>query len=98
MLRQEVQTADSRVLRPAAGQKHWFTPAMPRDNPATTVATCAGCATSWRGIGRAHCRACHATFDDEALFDAHRLTGSCVPPHHLDLVAVDKVWCRLLAG
>jgi hypothetical protein len=91
MLRQEVQTADSRVLRPAAGQKHWFTPAMPRDNPATTVATCAGCATSWRGIGRAHCRACHATFDDEALFDAHRLTRKL-------RTAVGNVWCRPLAG
>jgi hypothetical protein len=31
------------------------------------------------------------TFDDEVLFDAHRLTGSCVPPHHLDLVAVGNV-------
>jgi len=38
------------------------------------------------------------TFDDEVLFDAHRLTGRCVPPERLDLVAVGQVWCRLLTG
>jgi hypothetical protein len=38
------------------------------------------------------------TFDDEVLFDAHRLTGMCVPPDRLDLVAVGQVWCRLLTG
>jgi hypothetical protein len=38
------------------------------------------------------------TFNDEVLFDAHRLTGICVPPRHLDLIAVGEVWCRLLAG
>jgi hypothetical protein len=63
----------------------------------TALATCVGCAASWRGIGRAHCRACHVTFDDEVLCDAHRLSGICVPPGRLDLVAVGGVWCRLLA-
>jgi hypothetical protein len=38
------------------------------------------------------------TFDDEVLFDAHRLTGRCVSPQRLDLVAVGQVWCRVLAG
>ncbi|HJT03386.1 MAG TPA: hypothetical protein VJ757_07140 [Pseudonocardiaceae bacterium] len=38
------------------------------------------------------------TFEDEVLFDAHRLTGRCVPPERLDLVAVGQVWCRLLTG
>ena len=38
------------------------------------------------------------TFDDEVLFDAHRLTGMCVSPDRLDLVAVGQVWCRLLTG
>ena len=41
---------------------------------------------------------CHVTFDDEVLFDAHRLTETCVPPERLDLVAVGHVWCRLLTG
>jgi hypothetical protein len=36
------------------------------------------------------------TFEDEVWFDAHRLTGRCVPPGRLDLVAVGAVWCRLL--
>jgi hypothetical protein len=30
-----------------------FTAVMPRDNPATALAACAGCAASWRGGGRA---------------------------------------------
>jgi hypothetical protein len=94
----EGQIAHSRVSRPTARHRRWFTAAMPRDTPATAVAACAGCATSWRGPGRAHCPACHVTFDDEVLFDAHRLTGRCVPPRHLDLVAVGTVWCRLRAG
>jgi hypothetical protein len=38
------------------------------------------------------------TFDDEVLFDAHRLTETCMPPERLDLVAVGHVWCRLLTG
>jgi hypothetical protein len=38
------------------------------------------------------------TFEDEVLFDAHRLTGRCVSPDRLDLVAVGTVWCRLLTG
>ena len=71
---------------------------MPQDNPATALAACSGCAALWRGIQRAHCRACHITFDDEVLFDAHRLTGMCVPPDRLKLVAVGNVWCRLLTG
>lgn len=84
------------LLGPAGG--HCFTAPMRRDNPATAVAACTGCATSWRGLERAHCRECHVTFDDEVLFDAHRLTGRCVPPERLDLVAVGQVWCRLLTG
>jgi hypothetical protein len=68
------------VSLPAAANRRWFTAAMPRDNPTTAVAACAGCATSWQGIGRSHCPACHVTFDDEVLFDAHRRTGCCAPP------------------
>jgi hypothetical protein len=75
-----------------------FTAIVPRDDPATTLAACAGCGASWRGTVRAHCRVCHVTVDDDTLFDAHRLTGVCVPPRCLDLIAVDGVWCRLLAG
>jgi hypothetical protein len=55
------------------------------------VAACAGCAASWRGMERAHCRGCHVTFDDEVLFYAHRRTGMCVSFERLDLVAVGQV-------
>jgi hypothetical protein len=79
---------------PTAAGKRWFTAVMPRDHPATAVAACAACATSWRGLGRAHCRACHVTFDDEVLFDAHRLTGRCVPPRNLDSL----LWALCGAG
>lgn len=45
-------------------------------------------------VQRAHCPGCPVTFEDEVLFDAPRLTGRCVPPECLDLVAVGQVWCR----
>ena len=86
------------VSLPGAAGGQCFTAPMPRDNPATAVAACTGCAASWRGVQRAHCRGCHVTFDDEVLFDAHRRTGRCVPPDRLDLVAVGQVWCRLFTG
>jgi hypothetical protein len=86
------------VSMPGAARDHCFTGAMPRDDPDTTLAACAGCEASWRSTVRAHCRVCHVTFDDEVLFDAHRLTGVCVDPRCLDLVVVGGVWCRLLAG
>ncbi|MBV8993115.1 MAG: hypothetical protein JO287_05300 [Pseudonocardiales bacterium] len=38
------------------------------------------------------------TFGDEVLSDAHRLTGICLSPDRLNLVAVGQVWRRLLAG
>lgn len=86
------------VSVPDAAGKHCFTAVMPRDDSATAMAVCAGCAASWQGMGRAHCQACHVTFDDEVLFDAHRRTTGCVPPQDLDLVVVDGVWCRLLTA
>jgi hypothetical protein len=76
------------VSFPGAAGGQCFTALMPQDNPASAVAACTGCAASWRGVQRAHCRGCHVTFDDEVLFDAHRLTGRCVSPERLDLVAV----------
>jgi hypothetical protein len=86
------------VSLPDAAGGRCFTAMMPRDHPASAVAAYAGCAASWRGLGGAHCRECHLTFDDRVLFDAHRRTGSCVPPQCLDLVTIGGVWCRLLAG
>src|SRR5947209_8013500 len=86
------------VSVPGAAGERCFTAVMPRDDSATAMAVCAGCAASWRGMGRAHCRVCHVTFDDLALFDAHRRTVGCVPPQCLSLVMVGGVWCRLLAA
>ena len=86
------------VSVPGAAGERCFTAFMLRENPATAVAACAGCAASWRGIMWAHCRGCHETFDDEVVFDAHRSTRICVPPQSLDLVVIDGVWRRPLAG
>nr|WP_232873976.1 hypothetical protein [Pseudonocardia kujensis] len=48
-------------------------------------------------MDRAHCRCCCQTFDDAALFDAHRATGSCVAGSELDLVQTKNgIWLRLL--
>lgn len=58
---------------------------------------CRSCAASWRGTGRAHCRRCHATSMTRCC---SMPTGAphCVPPLCPDLVWVDGVRCRLLAG
>lgn len=83
---------------PSATAGRCLTELVPRDDPATNLTTCAGCAALWRGTVRAHCRVCHVTFDDDVMFDAHRRTGRCVYPRCLGRVVEGGVWGRLLAG
>jgi hypothetical protein len=49
-----------------------------------TGASCNGCGTTWTGLSRAHCAACHRTFAAAGLFDRHRSTtgdhGTCLNP------------------
>jgi hypothetical protein len=45
--------------------------------------TCGGCADRWSGLSRAHCGACHRTFNGSGLFDKHRQRGRCVDPAEL---------------
>jgi hypothetical protein len=43
------------------------------------------CGANWAGADRAHCDACHETWDSVELYDTHRRNGTCLPPHHLGL-------------
>jgi hypothetical protein len=59
--------------------------------------TCGGCDTTWTGLGRAHCSACHRTFSTTSWFDRHRdqrgPRGTCLDPATLDgLVLQDGIW------
>jgi hypothetical protein len=55
--------------------------------------TCGGCAAESAGEDRAHCAACHVTFDSIVLFDVHRDGGGCLRPQGLDLVATKNgIW------
>lgn len=56
------------------------------------VITCSRCANTWTGLGRAHCGACHQTFNRVSLFDRHRRGGSCLSAENLGLVQVSGVW------
>jgi hypothetical protein len=55
--------------------------------------TCPACAGAWAGSERAHCSACHRTFDDVELFDAHRADGRCRCPEELGLISTrNGIW------
>ncbi|WP_037076797.1 hypothetical protein [Pseudonocardia spinosispora] len=56
---------------------------------------CGGCLNRWAGSERAHCRVCHATFDDVELFDLHRGDGRCLSGRALGLVMTKNgIWHR----
>jgi len=41
---------------------------------------CGGCDSSWTGLSRCHCSACHRTFGNVNLFDWHRFRDTCRDP------------------
>lgn len=55
------------------------------------------CGSTWTGLRRAHCPACHETFNSDSAADKHR-TGKygvdrhCIPPEKAGLVAVEQPW------
>lgn len=66
-------------------------------------ATCSGCDVVWpMETNRAHCSACHATFSNAQLFDAHRWTDyrvrgkghGCLHPSRLFLTLREGTWYR----
>jgi hypothetical protein len=71
------------------------------DRPELLTHRCAACGAQWFGLDRAHCTSCpgHATFDDVALYDAHRPRGTCLPPRSVGLVRnKGGVWQRPQVG
>lgn len=54
------------------------------------------CGKTWNGVTRAHCPACHETFNSDGGAEKHR-TGpmtarQCTPPVELGMVERDGVW------
>lgn len=57
--------------------------------------TCSGCDNTWTGVTRAHCPACHRTYNSAGLFTAHRRdvrgVGTCHAPA-ADMRLIDGIW------
>lgn len=67
-----------------------------RNQRATPRITCGGCDTTWTGVHRAHCSACHRTFNSPTGFDRHRRGGHCADPAELGLTRNDEgIWRHL---
>lgn len=55
------------------------------------------CGKTWTGMLRAHCSACHRTFNRDSLADKHRRgphgpERHCVDPAELGMVERDGIW------
>ncbi|MFI5687856.1 hypothetical protein [Streptomyces sp. NPDC051636] len=57
----------------------------------------AECGKTWTGLRRAHCPACHETFNSDSAADKHRVgkfgdDRRCLPPTEAGLVATEQPW------
>ncbi|MFF4489465.1 hypothetical protein ACFY0F_23700 [Streptomyces sp. NPDC001544] len=57
----------------------------------------AECGKTWTGLRRAHCPACHETFNSDSAAEKHRVgkfgvDRRCVDPASVGLVAVEQPW------
>jgi hypothetical protein len=55
------------------------------------------CGKTWTGLRRAHCPACHETFNSDSAAEKHRVgrTGidrRCVDPATVGLIGVEQPW------
>lgn len=54
------------------------------------------CGRSWTGLNRAHCPACHETFNSDGAAERHRSgphgARVCLPPSSVGLVASREPW------
>lgn len=55
------------------------------------------CGKQWTGLRRAHCPACHETFNSDSAAEKHRrgapgIDRRCLPPAEAGLVAVEQTW------
>ena len=55
---------------------------------------CVKCREKWSGLRRAHCTACHRTFNSTGGFDDHRKNGKCLDPEDLGMELRDGIWAR----
>lgn len=56
------------------------------DTRVASPLTCGRCPSTWSGLSRAHCSACHLTFTGITAFDRHRSDGGCASPVDLGMV------------
>lgn len=55
------------------------------------------CGNTWTGLRRAHCPACHRTFNSDSAAEKHRVgrpgvNRRCVDPASVGLVPVEQPW------
>lgn len=55
------------------------------------------CGKTWTGLRRAHCPACHITFNSDSAAEKHRvgkpgIDRRCVDPATVGLVPVEQPW------
>jgi hypothetical protein len=55
------------------------------------------CGKTWTGLRRAHCPACHETFNSDSAAEKHRIgkpgiDRRCVDPATVGLIAVQQPW------
>lgn len=55
------------------------------------------CGKTWTGLRRAHCPACHETFNSDSAAEKHRvgrpgIDRRCVDPATVGLIAVEQPW------
>lgn len=56
---------------------------------------CGRCGATWAGGDRAHCAACHETWDSTDLFDQHRQDDRGIRPQLLGLIPTrNGIWQR----
>lgn len=59
--------------------------------------THAACGKTWTGLRRAHCPACHETFNSDSAAEKHRVgkfgpERRCLPPAEAGLIPVEQPW------
>lgn len=57
----------------------------------------AACGKTWTGLRRAHCPACHETFNSDSAAEKHRIgkpgiDRRCTDPASVGLIAAEQPW------
>lgn len=81
-----VQTPTTPPTLPTLIQQQRQGPVLPY------VPHCPRCETTWTGLSRAHCGACHLTFNSVGAFDKHRSNDRCLTPASLKMILTGGLW------